>query len=327
MPHVCVVIPNWDGIDFIESCLKSLKVQTNPVKIIVVDNGSSDGSPEYIERNYPEILLIKLPTNRGFAGGVNVGIEKALSMHADYVLLFNNDAIANKTWVEKLVSAAEQHKECGIITSKFMRMDKKHLDSTGDFYSIWGLPFPRGRNEKDEGQYDKNIDVFGATGGASLYRAEMLKQIGLFDEDFFAYFEDVDISFRAQLAGWKVRYEPSAIAYHHVSGTSSRLGDFARFHSAKNFLLVYAKNMPLKLYLKYGPLFTLQLLRMALSSLLRGKFTVFLKGTWAAIKLHTSTKAKRKKIQASRKVSVTYIDSMLYHHRPPKPPELKIESK
>jgi len=323
MPNVYVVIPNWNGLDLIGPCLDSLLIQSKKAQIVVVDNGSTDGSKELIESKYKDIILLAQPHNLGFAGGVNVGISYALEQAADYVILFNNDAVAEENWVEKLVGSAENHKEHGIITSKFMRMDKLHLDSTGDFYSIWGLPFPRGRNEEDKVQYDTGIDVFGATGGASLYRAEMLNQIGLFDEDFFAYYEDVDISFRAQLAGWKVLYEPEAIAYHHVSATSSRLGDFARFHSAKNFLLVYAKNMPGKLYFKYLPLFTLQLLRMAASSLVRRKFKVFLRGTWAAIKLHSSTSKKRKVIQKGRKVTLKYIDNMLYHHRPPKPPVIQ----
>lgn len=323
MVKVCVVIPNWDGLDFIQPCLDSLTHQTLSSHIIVVDNGSTDGSCELVEKNYPQVELIKLPVNRGFTGGVNAGIEKALSEQADYVLLFNNDAVAEPTWIEKLVAAADAHPKSGIVTGKLMRLDKKHLDSTGDFYSIWGLPFPRGRNEVDSGQYDDQSAVFGASGGATLYRARMLGDIGSFDNDFFAYFEDVDISFRAQLAGWEVTYEPGAIAYHHVSATSSRLGDFARFHSAKNFLLVYAKNMPPKLYYKYLPLFAVQFCRMGLSSLLRGKFMVFLKGSWAAIKLHRGTKSKRQKIQAARKVSNSYIDSVLTHHRPPKPPAIK----
>lgn len=322
MPKTFVVIPNWNGLDFIADCLKSLLKQTVDLKIIVVDNGSIDGSTEVIEKNFKQVELIKLPKNIGFAGGVNVGIKKALEKEAEYILLFNNDAVADNYWAEQLVESAEINRQTGIITGKFMRMDKKHLDSTGDFYSVWGLPYPRGRNEIDNGQYDNQLEVFGASGGASLYRAEMLKEIGLFDEDFFAYYEDVDISFRAQLAGWKVLYEPKAIAYHFVGGTSSKLGDFARYHSAKNFLLVYAKNMPTKLYFKYLPLFTIQLMRMGLSSLVKGKFIVFLKGNWAAVKLHPSTKAKRKAIQSARKVSTQHIDSILSHHRPPKPPKL-----
>jgi len=322
MPKIFVVIPNWNGLDFIRPCLDSLQKQSLKPMIIVVDNGSTDGSWELIEKDYPAVTLIKLPTNTGFAGGVNTGIKRALKENAEDIILFNNDAVADKDFVERLVQAASNNPECGIVTCKFMRLDKKHLDSTGDFYSVWGLPSPRGRNEVDSGQYDNDVNVFGASGGASLYKAELFNDIGIFDEDFFAYFEDVDISFRAQLAGWKVLFEPKAKAYHHVSATSSRLGDFARYHSAKNFLLLYAKNMPLKLYLKYLPLYTVQLLRMMLGSIKRRKFKVFLKGNWAAIKLHPSTRKKRKHIQSSRKVSIKYIDSILLHKLPSRPPAI-----
>ena len=307
-------------MDFIADCLKSLEEQTHDLAIVVVDNGSNDGSREVVENNFPKVKLLKLDHNTGFTGGVNTGITYALNQNAEFIILFNNDAIAEKTWAHELISEAIKHPKAGIVTSKFLRMDKIYIDSTGEGYTTRGLPFPRGRNEKDQGQYDDLNDIFAATGGASLYRATLLKEIGLFDQDFFAYYEDVDISFRAQLAGWGVRYAPRAVAYHHMSGTSSKLGDFVRFHSAKNFLLVYAKNMPRKLYFKYLPLFVFQLCRMAFGSLLRGKLRVFLKGSLAAISLHPATMNKRKNIQSSRKVSVAYIDTMLTHRSPPKPP-------
>src|SRR5207253_2984925 len=144
------------------------------------------------------------------------------------IALFNNDAVADKNWLQSLVNTMSANSEVGIATSKLLLEDKKHIDSTGDFYSIWGMPLPRGRNQLDNGQFDKPEEVFGATGGASLYRAKMLNEIGLFDEKFFAYYEDVDISFRARLAGWKVYYQPKAIAYHGLSKTSSRHPNLSR---------------------------------------------------------------------------------------------------
>jgi GT2 family glycosyltransferase len=321
--RIFVVIPNWNGADLIGPCLDSLADQTAEHTVIVVDNGSTDGSADFVSKQYPHMSLRRLSHNTGFTGGVNAGIKPAIDAGAEYVILFNNDAVADKDWVKSLVACADANPQAGIITSKFMRLDKTHLDSTGEGYSTRGLPFPRGRNERDTGQYDAATTIFAATGGASLYRVAMLKQIGLFDDDYFAYYEDVDISFRAQLAGWEVMYEPKAVAFHHVSATSSRLGDFARYHSAKNFLLVYARNMPLPLYLKYLPLFTLQFLRMAAGALVRRKFLVFLRGTFAAIKLHPSTSRKRRAIQKSRAVPVHYIDSMLFHGKPPVPPKIE----
>src|SRR5690606_20741179 len=141
-------------------------------------------------------------------------IRAALRKNTDYIALFNNDAVAHQDWLKNLVKTLEDDPETGIATCKLLSADKSRIDSTGDFYTTWGLPFPRGRGEAKLTKYDNDTRVFGASGGASLYRASMLKEIGLFDEDFFAYYEDVDISFRAQLAGWKVLYVPTAEAYH-----------------------------------------------------------------------------------------------------------------
>jgi GT2 family glycosyltransferase len=319
---VYIVIPNWNGEDLIAECLASLRLQSYPAKIIVVENGSIDGSIEIIESQFPDVILLKQPENLGFAGGVNVGIRYALEHGADAVALFNNDAVAEPDWLKNLVASLEDNGDIGIVTGKFMRTDKKHIDSTGDYYSVYGMPFPRDRNKPDTGQRNNPEHIFGASGGASLYRADMLKETGLFDEAFFAYYEDVDISFRAQLAGWKVAYEPTALAYHHVSGTSSKLGNFTRYHATKNFYLLYAKNMPGWLYWKYLPLFTLQSLRLAASSTIKGGLWPFIKGSAKAFWLSPHIIKERRNIQKSRKVSLIYINSILYKHRPPKIPKI-----
>lgn len=319
---VVLVVPNWNGADLIAECLISLQKQTQKHQIIVVDNGSVDQSVEIIENNFKNVKLIKLVNNRGFAGGVNRGIQRAIKDGADFIALLNNDAVADKEWLTHLVSSAEKHPEAGIITGKFMRLDKKHIDSTGDQYSTFAMPFPRGRNQKDIGQFDSAEYVFGATGGASLYRVDMLKDIGFFDEEFFAYFEDVDISYRAQLAGWNVWYDPEAKAYHHIGGTSSKLGDFARYHTVKNFFMLYAKNMPAKLYWKYGFNFLYQAFRLMVGSVLKGKGLVFFKGALKAFANTPHLIRERRRIQKNRKVSAQYIDSILYHGRPPKIPTI-----
>lgn len=322
-PSVAIIIPNWNGSDVISQCLASLELLKHPADIIVVDNGSTDNSVEIIKSKHPKITLLEFADNAGFAGGVNRGIKYALEHNYSYVALFNNDAVAKKDWLSELVNQFDTNEKIGIVTGKLMRSDKIHIDSTGDFYTIWGLPYPRGRNQKDEGQYNKVEEVFGASGGASLYKAELFKDIGLFDEDFFAYYEDVDISFRAQMAGWKIVYTPKAIAYHAVGGTSSKMGDFTRFHSAKNFLLLYARNMPTGLYWKYLAVFSIQLLRMFISSTLRGKPIPFIKGSLSALKLHSKTKDIRLDRLSKQKVSDEYIDSMLVHSRPPRIPTIE----
>ncbi len=317
-----VVIPNWNGADMIADSLKSLQAQTIKHRVVVVDNGSVDESISVIESQFPDVALIKLPKNTGFAGGVNTGITYALEQNADAIALFNNDAVADKDWLKELVLTMESKPEAGIVACKLLRTDKKHFDSTGDFYSIWGMPFPRGRNQQDTGQFDSAEEIFGASGGASLYRADVFKSIGLFDEKFFAYLEDVDISFRAQLAGWKILYQPKARVYHHVSATSSKLGSFSRYHYIKNFYMLYAKDMPLRLYFKYLPLFIIQAARLAVTAILKGGGDAYFKGVFVAFWNTPHIIRERRRIQKNRKVSVSYIDSLLYKQRPPKIPTL-----
>ncbi len=320
MKKIFVVIPNWNGADMIAECLESLEKQTCKHEVIVVDNGSVDESVSIIEAQFPDVHLIRLPENTGFSGGVNTGIAYALEQKADAIALFNNDAVAEKDWLKHLVETMETQPEAGIVACKLLRDDKKHFDSTGDFYTIYGMPFPRGRNQLDKGQYDKLEEVFGASGGASLYRAEMFNQIGIFDQAFFAYYEDVDISFRAQLAGWKIFYNPKARVYHHVSATSSKLGSFTRYHATKNFYLLYAKNMPRKLYWKYALRFAFLAVFLAGSSMLRGGFWAYLRGTCKAFWLTPHIIRERRRIQRERTVSIAYIDSILVKERPPRIP-------
>ncbi len=319
---VSIVVPNWNGKKYLSDCLRSLEKQTKEALIIVVDNGSTDGSVEYVRRTFPSVELLAFDDNAGFAGGVNRGIRYALKQGFEYVALFNNDAVTDKDWLATLVDEAEANKKYGIVTGKLMRDDKKHLDSTGEQYSTWGMPFPRGRNEVDDNKYDKKEAVFGGTGGASLYSAKMLQQIGLFDEDFFAYFEDVDIAFRAQLAGWQVRYTPNAVAYHHIGGTSSKLGSFTRYHSIKNFILLYNKNMPGWLFWKYKLPFFAQLSRMLVGSIRDKQLGTFLKSLGRALILVPSTIGKRRAIQSKRVLSTRQVDQLLYKGRPPKPRSL-----
>lgn len=319
---VYVVIPNWNGADLIAEALLSLEKQLLKPQIVVVDNGSADDSIKVIEKAFPDVTLIKKDRNFGFAGGVNIGIRYALEQGADVIALFNNDAVADRNWLRNLVRAMNADEKIGIVSCKQLRTDKKFIDSTGDFYSIWGLPFPRGRNHKDEGQYDSREEVFSAPAGATLYRTELFKDIGLFDEKFFAYYEDVDISFRARLAGWKIMYEPAAHVYHAVSATSSKLGSFTRYHSTKNLLMLYCKNMPGILFWKYLPLVLVQTLRLVIGSLKHGEFFAYLKGLGRFVMYLPQIFRERVKIQRDRVVSPASIDAQLYRARPPRIPLL-----
>ena len=333
MKSTYVIIPNWNGIDLIRECLRSLEAQTLPHTVIVVDNGSTDGSNKVVKDEFPKVQLLEFPNNAGFAGGVNRGILPALKQGAEYIALLNNDAVADPKWLEELVNEAESSPMIGMVAAKIVTQDGTKLDSTGDFYSTWGFPFPRGRGEVEVGQYDMELDIFGASGGASLYRAKMLEEIGLFDERFFAYFEDVDISFRARLAGWKVRFAPKAVVRHYIGGTSSRMdaagqvvivdeysdrpSAFARFHTVKNFAFLYTKNMPGYLYWKYLPLFWASWGMMFISDFKRGLLVTNVKANATALILLPSIIESRFIIQKKRSVSLADIDELLVHDLPP----------
>jgi GT2 family glycosyltransferase len=214
-----------------------------------------------------------------------------------------------------------EEERTGIVTCKLLHTDKKHFDSTGDFYTTRGLPFPRDRNQEDRGQRDREESVFSATGGASLYRCEMLRQIGIFDDYFFAYFEDVDISFRARLAGWHVIYQPKSVCYHAISATSSRLGSFSRYHSIKNLPVLYCKNMPAPLFWKYLPLFLYQLARQLAASTAKGLLFVHLRANASSLGHLPATLRDRRRIQKRRILSSREVDALLVHARPPRIPE------
>jgi GT2 family glycosyltransferase len=317
--RAAVVIPTWNGAHFLGECLRSLASQTHPAEIIVVDNASTDGSAELVGDRFPKVSLVRLPSNRGFAGAVNVGIDHALRSGVDYIALFNNDAVAEPDWLERLIACAEQHPEAGIVTSKLLLADGIHIDSTGDFYSSWGWAYPRGRDEVDHGQYDapELREVFCGSGGASLFRARMLQQVGSFDEDYFAYLEDQDLGFRAQLRGWRARYEPQARAYHRMMGTSATIEHFGRYHAIRNCIYLYVKNVPAPLFWRYLPKFLLGLTLMAANDVRRRRFRAIARAYLdAAIHLPRMLR-KRRRVQAARRVEVGYIDSILVHPLPP----------
>jgi GT2 family glycosyltransferase len=324
MNRVAVVVVNYKGIEDTKHCLEGLYRQTFKDFIAVaIENGSHDGSTDEFrkfEKKYGDrIVALYNDKNLGFDGGVNTGIRWAMQYpEIEYVILCNNDAIPDTKWVESLVSAADKNKDRGIVTSLLLLKDGTTIDSTGDWYSKWGLPFPRNRHDKTK-EAPKGEDVFGGTGGASLYRISMLKEIGIFDEDFFAYYEDVDISFRAQLTGWKVYYEPKAIAYHQQGATADRMpGHFAVYQTFKNLPLVFIKNVPLGLFVSVGLRFWLAYTMMLGNAIAKGRGGAAVRGWLMSIVLFwVSGLPKRFKIQKQKKVSTAYIRSILWPDLPP----------
>lgn len=321
---VAVVIPNLNGEEYLQDSLTSLLSQSYPCTVIVVDNASSDKSVEIIKDN-KEVKLLENTENLGFAGGVNTGIRYALDQGFDAVALFNNDAIAQKDWLEQLVKTLEDNEEAGIITCFFQKIDKKHIDSTGDIYTTWGLPYPRDRDLKVADVVRTEVEpVFGASGGASLYRASMLRSIGLFDEDFFAYYEDVDISFRAQLAGYKVLFTPKSVAFHIQGATASKISGFASYQTFKNLPLILVKNVPANMFFGIYIRFSIAYISIFISSSLKGNFVPAFKGWLMSVKLLPKKLKERKLIQKSSVVSKDYLSSIITHDIPPNAGKLRL---
>lgn len=312
-----VVIPNLNGGEDLLEAIASLTRQTIEPHIIVVDNASSDGSADAALARFPGIELIHNTKNLGYAGGVNPGLSRAIELGATYAAPFNDDAVADEHWLEKLVGFLDAHDEYGAFACKVLHADGKTLDSTGEHLTSWGLPYPRGRGESDTGQYDDQTDIFAASGAASLYRVAALKQVGLLDEDFFAYYEDVDLSFRMQLAGWKVGYAPEARVHHKIGMTSGRMKGFTTLQTLKNEPLLIWKNLPARYLLHVWPRFYLAYALFFGRALSRGQAWPALKGVGMAKWLMIKKIPERRRIQKTRSVSDEYIWSLIVKDLPP----------
>ena len=241
---VTVVIPNYNGLHFLDKCLNSMDAQTmKEVHTIVVDNGSTDGSIEYIRENFPWVELIAMGENTGFDHAVNVGIEKSKT---PYVLLLNNDTEVEPEFVEELYKAVEASDDIFSVSSKMLNFTNRDImDDAGDFYSVLGWQFQRGVG-RAERVFAKPAKIFSSCAGAAIYRKSIFEKIGRFDESFFAYFEDIDIGYRAKIQGYKNVFCPTARVYHVGSGSSgSKYNDFKVSLSSRNSIYLIYKNMPI----------------------------------------------------------------------------------
>lgn len=318
---VYVVIPTFNAVHELPQAVDSVLAQSyRDFQLIIVDNGSTDGSREVIEayiKKDKRVRAVWHDKNYGFTGGVNPGMRLAIEESIDYVALFNNDAIADRDWLIELVTFLEANPSFGIATCKLLRSDGKTYDSTGDIFTTWGLSYPRGRNEPAQDQYDHATTIFGASGGASMYRVSMLRKIGIFDDDFFAYYEDIDLSFRAQLSGWKVGYVPTSIVRHEQGVTSNRIKGFTTYQTMKNLPWVIWKNIPTRLLWRILPRFKLAYVLFYVSAIRRGQGSSATKGFVRMLWLLPRKMKERRAIQASRTVPIEYIWSILTHDLPP----------
>lgn len=317
-PNILIVILNFNGWQETLTCVDAVLKQTyKNYHVYLIDNGSKDESLKKLKRfeDNPDITYIKNPVNDGFAGGVNIGIRHAIEHNYDYVALLNNDAIITKDWLETLL-AASQRTDSAITTGLLLSGDGKKIESTGDSYSAWGLPFPRQRDEDIADALDSGF-VFGGTAGASLYKTDLFRDIGLFDETFFAYFEDTDISFRTQLAGHTAYYEKSAIAYHDHGTTSSKMPGFTVKQTFKNLPLFFWKDVPLGMLPVTGTRFFACFGLMYVRAILRGQFMPATTGLLKGAVLLPHAFKERYRIQKNKRVTNDYLRTVIYPDLPP----------
>lgn len=308
---ISVVVVNWNGKPMLADCLGSLRSQTfSDFEVLVVDNGSTDGSAQWVCQNFPEFRLVELGENRGFAGGNNAGISEA---RGEWIALLNNDAVAHASWLEGVYRAALEAETVGLVASRVI-LTSGALDSAGDGMTIAGVPYKRGHGGSPNGTSAKSVEVFGASGCAVLLRRSMLERIGLLDEDFFCIYEDGDLNFRARLAGFKCIYAPDAVVYHRLHGTLGRLSKSYVFYGQRNMEYLYFKNMPGHLFWKYLPVHIMSNLLGFLYFTMRGRPFEFVRGKTAFIRNIRRTMQKRRQVQNLRQVDDKTIDAMLDRH-------------
>jgi GT2 family glycosyltransferase len=309
--RVTVVIPNWNGERFLELCLGSLRGQSfRDFETILVDNGSTDGSLGFVAEKFPEVKTISLGGNRGFAKAVNAGIEASAT---EFVALLNNDTEQDPGWLGSLVSAAEGHPESGLFASKLVDFhDREVLDGAGDAMRLSGLPYRLGHGERDRGQFDTPGHVFGACAAAALYRKEVFDDVGPFDEDFVSYCEDGDLSFRAQLAGYRCSYVPEAVVYHMGSAsTGGKRSETATRLGTRNSLSLLVKDLPLSAVVHILPFFAAGQLVRLITATATGALGAHLEGLAGAWRHLPLMLGKRAGVQKQKRASDAEVRRLL----------------
>lgn len=243
MQEVSVIIPNFNGMAYLDGVLSGLECQTvHNFEVILVDNGSSDGSCAFVASEYPWVHMIELPENFGFCKAVNEGIKASKT---PYVLLLNNDIEVTPDFIEEMTAAIKRHKKAFSCAARMIQFhDRDKLDDAGDYYCALGWAYARGKG-KDIHKYETEQKIFASCAGAAIYRREVFEKIGYFDEEHFAYLEDMDVGYRARIHGYENWYIPKAMVYHVGSGTSgSRYNHFKTRYSSRNNVYLIYKNMP-----------------------------------------------------------------------------------
>ena len=289
-----------------EACLSSLMNQSfRDFEVIVADNGSSDGSVEYIKKNFPQVKVLENGENLGFAKGNNMAIEMAIKGGAEFIALLNNDTEVHENWISEMVRVLKEDKGIGACASKMLLFDRRDiLNSGGGAVNYVGHAWPEGLFEKDTGQYKKReIDL--ACAGAFMVKAEVLREVGLFDEDYFIYAEDTDLSWRIRLAGYKIYYVPEAVVYHKYNTSFENKDKY--YLLERNRLATIMKNYSLRTLLLVSPGILFAEVAALFYALITGWFWRKLRGYWWNLRNIRRTMEKRRKAQILRRVPDSVI--------------------
>jgi GT2 family glycosyltransferase len=310
-PLLTVAVLSYDGRHLLEVIMPSLTRQSfRDFEVVVVDNGSRDDTAPWLREQWPEVEIVSLAQNIGVTAALNVC---ARSGRGELVGLFNNDLELDTNCLGELVSALNAHPEAGWAAAKLMDFEQRDvIDGAGDVFTWAATGGRRGHGERDRGQYDEPRAIFGACGGAALYRRSVLARVGDFDEDFFAFYEDVDWNLRAQLAGFSCRYVPSAVVYHMGSATIGRgLSDFTRYHLWRNTLWIIAKDLPAGALVRHAHQLLLgQLVNLAVA-LRDGKLAIWLRVWRDALRGLPGALRKRREVQARRRIGLRELENVV----------------
>jgi GT2 family glycosyltransferase len=310
---VSIIIPNYNGLRFLPTCLDALRAQTYPrehTEIVLVDDASTDNSVAFVTEYYPEVKIVQLARNSGLAVGCNAGAQAAAG---ELLVMLNNDTEVEPGWLAALVEAASANPQAGAIASKMLLFDRRDtLHNAGDLMGADGIPRNRGVWERDTGQYDTQPQIFGGCGGGVMYRRAAWEQAGGFDERLFMYLEDVDLAWRLQLLGWGAVFAPAARLYHHLSATGG--GVLASYYVGRNTIWVIAKDMPVPLIRRHFGQIVRAQWRIAWDALRawRGESArARLRGQLAGVIGLPRVLGWRRQTQAARLTSPTEIDCLL----------------
>jgi GT2 family glycosyltransferase len=311
VPLLTVTVLSYDGRHLLEVILPSLARQSfRDFEVVVVDNGSSDDTASWLREHWPEVEIVSLPANVGVTAALNVC---ARSGRGELLALLNNDLELEPACLGELVSALGEHPEAGWAGAKLMDFaEREIIDGAGDVFTWAATGGRRGHGERDRGQYDEPRAIFGACGGAAMFRRRALAQVGEFDEAFFAFYEDVDWNLRAQLAGFSCRYVPSAVVYHMGSATIGRgLSDFTRYHLWRNTLWIIAKDLPASSLLRHAHQLILgQLVNLAVAVRDR-KLHIWLRVWRDGLRGLPRALRERRQVQARRRIAPRELERIV----------------